>query len=78
MKNIIKEIICSVISICVGYNENITYVSPCKAINALSKMTFYAFWIALLDDIYYFEHLNMPNRILVVLIVSCYICVLNG
>ena len=32
MKNIIKEIICSVISIFKGYNENVTYVTPCKAI----------------------------------------------
>ena len=51
MKNIIKDIICSVISIFIGYNENVTYVTPCKAINELPKITFYACWIALSDDI---------------------------
>ena len=51
MKNIIKEIICSVISIFIGYNENVTYVTQCKAINELSKITFCACWIALSDDI---------------------------
>ena len=40
MKNIIKEIICSVISIFLGYNENVTYVTPCKSNNELSKITF--------------------------------------
>ena len=50
MKNI-KEIIffCSINFI--GYNENVTYVTPSKAINELSKITFCAYWIALSDDI---------------------------
>ena len=47
---IIKEIICSVISIFVGYYNNVTYVTPCKAINELSKLTFCACCIALSDD----------------------------
>ena len=51
MKNIIKDIICSVISIFIGYNENVTYVTPCKTINQLSKITFCACWIALSEDI---------------------------
>ena len=51
MKNIIKEIICCGMSIFKGYNENVTCVTPCKAINELSKITFCAFWIALSDDI---------------------------
>ena len=51
MKTIIKEIISSVIPIFIRYNENVTYVTPCKAINQLSKVTFCARWIALSDDI---------------------------
>ena len=50
MINIIKEIICSVISIVIGYIENVTYVTPCKAINGLSKITSCACWIVLSDD----------------------------
>ena len=37
-----KEIICSVISIFIEFNENVTYVTPCKAMNELSKITFCA------------------------------------
>ena len=51
MKNIIKEIICYIISIFIGCYENVTYVLPCKAINELSKTTFCASWIALSDNI---------------------------
>ena len=51
MKNIMKEIICSVISIFIGYNENVTYVTPCKTIYELSKITFCACWVAMSDDI---------------------------
>ena len=51
MKNIIKEIIFSVISVFIGHNKNVTYETPCKAINQLSKTTFCACWIALSDDI---------------------------
>ena len=51
MKNIIKEIICSVISIFIGYKENAAYVTPCNAINALLKITFCVCWIALSDDL---------------------------
>ena len=51
MKNIIKETNCSVISIFIGYIENVKYVTLCKAINKLSKITFCACWIALSDDI---------------------------
>ena len=35
----------------IGYNENVTYVTPSKAINELSKITFCACWIALSDNI---------------------------
>ena len=51
MKNIIKEIIDSVISNFIGYNENVTYVTPCKAINELSKINFCVRWIVLSVDI---------------------------
>ena len=40
MINTIKEIICSVISIFIEYNENLTYVTSCKAINDFLKITF--------------------------------------
>ena len=52
MKNIIKEMICSVISIFIGYNENVTYVTPSKAKNELLNITFCACWIALSEDIF--------------------------
>ena len=51
MKNIMKEIICSVISIFIGDNNNVTYVTQCKAISELMKITFCACWTALSDDI---------------------------
>ena len=55
MKSIINEIICSVISIFIRYKENLTYVTPCKAINDLLKITFCACWIVLSDDIIIFK-----------------------
>ena len=49
MKNVIKEIIMFCYINFKGYNENVTYVTPSKAINELAKITFC--WIALSDDI---------------------------
>ena len=51
MKTIIKEIVCSVILIFIGYNENVTYVTPCKVINELLKIAFCVCVIVLSDDI---------------------------